>query len=203
MTDNPKTAFFDGIAEKWDGWEDLAAMRARLAEGLEELGVGANETVLDVGCGTGNLTLALLARLSPEGRVVAVDISTRMIAEARRKVSDPRVAWHAADAARLPLPDASCDRAICCAVWPHFDDRAAAAAELRRVLRPAGLLHVWHLVPRGRVNEIHAAAGEAVSRDALEPAREAARLLERLGFVVTAAVDDARRYLVTAFKAAR
>jgi ubiquinone/menaquinone biosynthesis C-methylase UbiE len=203
MTENPKTAFFDGIADRWDGWEDLAAMNAKLAAGLEELGVGADETVLDVGCGTGNLTRALLGRLSPAGRVVAVDISPRMIAVARRKVSDPRVAWHAADAARLPLGDASCDRAICCAVWPHFDDRAAAAVELRRVLRPEGRLHVWHLVPRGRVNEIHASAGEAVRRDALAPADETARLLAGLGFAVTAAVDDGLRYLVTAFKAAR
>jgi len=43
------------------------------------MGVNPDETVLDVGCGTGNLTGALLARLSATGRVIAVDISPRMI----------------------------------------------------------------------------------------------------------------------------
>ena len=131
MTLNPRTAFFDSIAEKWDGWEDLAVLQRKLAAGLEEFGVGPNEKVVDVGCGTGNLTGALLGRLSAAGEVFAVDISPRMLEVARSKVADPRVSWHAADAVRLPLGDASCDRVFCYSVWPHFADRETVAAELR------------------------------------------------------------------------
>ena len=174
----------------------------KLGAGLTELGVGAGETVLDVGCGTGNLTRALLGRLSPDGRVVAVDISARMVAIARAKVPDPRVTWHVADARCLPLAGESCDRIVCCAVWPHFDDRKAVALELARVVRSGGFLHVWHLIPRERVNEIHAAAGEAVRRDVLPPARETSRLLATAGFEILSAVDAADRYLVTATKPA-
>ncbi len=200
MTAHPKAAYFDDIADEWDSRNDQDAVGRRLEAGLEELGVGADETVVDVGCGTGNLTRALLSRLSARGRVVAVDISARMVERARGKVRDPRVAWHVADARRLPLAGASCDRVVCCAVWPHFDDRGAVAAELGRVLRSGGFLHVWHLIPRARVNEIHASAGEAVRGDVLPPAFETATLLAVAGFNVLSTIDTSDRYLVTATK---
>jgi ubiquinone/menaquinone biosynthesis C-methylase UbiE len=196
-----KLSYFEGIAEKWDGWEDLSSLSAKLSAGLAELGVGPDEAVLDIGCGTGNLTLALLARLSPAGRVTAVDFAPAMIEAARRKVRDARVEWLVAEARRLPLPDASCDRAFCYSVWPHIDDRKAVAAELGRVLRPGGILHIWHLSPRGRINEIHASAGGPIHGDHLPPASETAGLLARDGFRVTTAVDDGERYLVTAVRA--
>ncbi len=197
---NPRTAFFDSIAPKWDGWDDLEALAAKFARGLNELGVGPAETILDVGCGTGNLTRALLARLSEAGRVIAVDISPRMIEIARGKVSDPRVAWHIEDARRLPLAAGSCDRAICYSVWPHFDDQVAVTREFLRVLRPGGSLHVWHLISRAMVNQIHSTAGEAVHHDVLLPAEQTGHLLAGLGFRVTTAVETTDSYLVTGRK---
>jgi len=103
MNGNPRAAFFDAIADKWDGWECLTSLRQGFATGFDAMGVNPDETVLDVGCGTGNLTGALLARLSATGRVIAVDISPRMIEVARDKVRDERVEWHTVDASRLPL----------------------------------------------------------------------------------------------------
>lgn len=198
MNVDPKAAFFDEIADKWDGWEDLPSLAEKLSAGIEEFGVGPNEKILDVGCGTGNLTLALLAGLSPAGRIVAVDIATRMIEEAGRKIRDSRVAWHVADVCRLPISDAVCDRAFCFSVWPHIEDRGAAARELGRVLKPGGHLHVWHLSSREKISRIHASAGEPIRNDVLPPAADTAALLERHGFDATTVVDDADRYLVTA-----
>jgi len=196
-----KAAFFDGIADKWDGWDDLELLGRRLGAGLEEMGVAHDETILDVGCGTGNLTKALLARLGPRGRVIAVDISPRMLEVAKSKISDDRVTWHVANASQLSLSSASCDRIVCYSVWPHFDDVTAAGVELTRVLRPSGSLHVWHLISRARVNEIHASAGPAVHKDLLPPADETARVLSGLGLGVTQVIDTETHYLVSATKA--
>jgi demethylmenaquinone methyltransferase/2-methoxy-6-polyprenyl-1,4-benzoquinol methylase len=195
-----KVRFFDGIAEKWDGWEDLDGVAAKLSAGLDELGVGPGESVVDVGCGTGNLTKALLQKVSPGGRIVAVDFSPEMVSQAKAKVSDPQVEWHVTDVTDIPAEDESMDRVICFSVWPHFDDPAAAVRELRRLLGPSGKLHVWHLSSRATINEIHASAGEAVCDDVLGPAEETANLIEGLGFSIEEVVDDDVRYLVTATK---
>ncbi len=195
-----KIAFFDGIADKWDGWEDLDSLPLKLKEALEELGLGPNESVVDVGCGTGNLTKAVLAKLSTKGHVTAVDFSPAMIAAAQKKISDPRVTWHAADVHHLPIADGAADRVICYSVWPHFDDPAVCARELIRILRPGGVLHVWHLASRETINEIHANAGDAVAPDVLHPAEETAALLSEEGMVIKEVIDDDRRYLVTAIK---
>lgn len=197
---NAKAEYFDGIADKWDGWEDLEVLGQRLAAGLRDLGVAEGETVIDVGCGTGNLTKALLEHVGAKGRVIAVDISPRMIEAAKRKVADARVSWHVADARWLPLAPSSCDRIVCFSVWPHFDSAEATAQELARVLKPSGVLHIWHLISRQRVNAIHASAGPVVERDLLRPAEETSDLLLRLGFEVMHSVDVETHYLVSARK---
>lgn len=199
---NPRIAFFDGIADRWDSWNDLAKLSRQLDEGVTEFGLQEDEVVLDIGCGTGNLTASLLKRLSAQGRVHAVDISPRMLEVARGKIPDPRVTWHVASAVDLPLAPSSCDRAICFSVWPHFDDATAVARSLFRVLKPGGSLHVWHVIPRQKVNEIHASAGPAVRQDVLEPAQHTAEVLGRNGFRIVVTLDARDRYLVTATRLA-
>ncbi len=86
---------------------------------------------LDIGCGEGRLTRDLTAR---GHTVVAIDASTTLIAAAR--AADPRGDYRLADAAKLPLPDGSCDLAIAFMSLQDVDDMPAAVAEIGRVLRP-------------------------------------------------------------------
>ncbi len=202
MTNDPRIEYFDSIAESWDGWEEMDSLASRLAAGLREFGVGRGETVMDVGCGTGNLTGVLLNVLSERGRVTAVDFSPAMVEIARKKINDGRVEWMVASAEDIPVEDSSIARIICYSVWPHFDDPEAVLREFRRVLRPGGYLHIWHLSSRAKINEIHTSAGEAVSNDLLLPAEDTAALLDRSGFTTARAFEDESSYIVTALKAA-
>src|SRR5439155_8176974 len=69
---------------------------------LQRLLLAGDETVLDVGCGTGLVTAALLERV-PRGRVVAIDLSPGMAREARAKLASPHALVVQANALALPL----------------------------------------------------------------------------------------------------
>ncbi|HEX6063510.1 MAG TPA: class I SAM-dependent methyltransferase [Longimicrobiales bacterium] len=105
---------------------------ARLREG---------ESVLDVGCGTG--TLALVAkRQVVNGEVVGIDASPEMIDRARHKAARAglQLKFEVASADALPFPAGSFDVVICTVALHHLrrSMRAAAVAEMRRVLKPSG-----------------------------------------------------------------
>jgi SAM-dependent methyltransferase len=92
---------------------------------------------LDLGSGTGRMTPSLANAFG--GPVHGVEPSDRMRAQAP---AHPAVTYAAGSAERIPLPDASCDAALVFFVWHHVVDRAAAARELRRVVKPGGTLFV-------------------------------------------------------------
>lgn len=198
---NARQVFFDSIADQWDGWMDMTWITSRLEEGLTRFGLGADEAVLDVGCGTGNLTRVLLGRLSERGRVIAVDLSPRMLELARAKNDDPRVEFRQTHACELPLADRSIDRAICFSVWPHIDAPETVALEIRRVLKTDGWMHIWHIDSRETINQVHAEAGEAVRGDVLVPAKDLAVLVCDAGFSVEEVADTDREYVISARKA--
>jgi len=184
----------------WDSWEDFGMLNPRLDAGLHRFGVGPSEHVLDVGCGTGNLTAALLRRLSADGNVVGIDLSPKMIEVAREKVSDVRVDWVCDTIERYKGGDGIFDRIFCYSVWPHFTDTKRVAGCLHSLLVPGGKLHVWHLLSRDAINRIHSSVSKAVSNHFLLPAAQNAALLRDIGFTVEETIDDECEYCITACK---
>jgi len=90
---------------------------------------------LDVACGEGRVARELLKR---GHRVVGVEGSPALAQAARD--GEPPVEVHVADAAALPLDDASADLAVVSLALMNFDDPAAVVREIARVLRPGGRL---------------------------------------------------------------
>ena len=106
---------------------------------LAALALAPGETALDIGCGPGYLAVEMGRQVGPHGRIIAVDTAAPMLAIARARCADvPWVQFELADAARLPLRDASVDCAAAVQVYLFAADLAAVVAELARVLRPGG-----------------------------------------------------------------
>ncbi|HEX4156104.1 MAG TPA: bifunctional demethylmenaquinone methyltransferase/2-methoxy-6-polyprenyl-1,4-benzoquinol methylase UbiE [Acidobacteriaceae bacterium] len=105
--------------------------------------------VLDLCCGTGDLTAALLAlRPKPESAepnaepITALDFSPEMLRLARSKFPTSQIRWIEADAMHLPFADNSFDLVTAAFGFRNLTDYAAGLREIHRVLRPAGRIGI-------------------------------------------------------------
>ncbi len=105
-------------------------------------GIVSGQRALDVGCGPGALTTELVTRLGAD-RVCAVDPSAPFLEACRGR--NPGVEVREARAEALPFEDGTFDAALAQLVLHFVGDPAAAAAEMRRVVRPGGVVAacVW------------------------------------------------------------
>lgn len=127
------TPFYD-LIHRFSGGAGLHAEMIRLAD------LRPGQHLLDIGCGTGNLLLAL-GRDHPDVELMGLDPDHRALLRAGRKAhrTGVGVSWRQGFAEELPLPDGSMDRVFSSLMLHHLHDKDALLAEVRRVLRPNGL----------------------------------------------------------------
>ena len=125
-------------------WSRLAARGF-----LEWLRQPAEGDWLDVGCGTGALTETILASCAPR-TVTGVDASPEYIDFAKARVTDGRVQFKIADAQTMPFDGASFDAVVSGLALNFVPDAGRATAEMRRVVRPTGIVasYVWDYAGR-------------------------------------------------------
>lgn len=104
--------------------------------------------VLDLGTGTGSVALRAAPAITPHGHVTAVDISPEMLELARQRTSGAAptdISFEEGRAEALPVKAETIDVVLACLSLMYVIDRAAAAREIARVLRPGGQLvaAVW------------------------------------------------------------
>ena len=128
------------------------------------LGVQAREHVLDIGCGSGQITREA-ARMAQAGSALGVDISAPAIERARelaRAQEIHNVTFECADAQVCPFPRAFFDLAMSRFGTMFFDDPVAAFGNVGRALRPGGrlVMMVWQAAER---NEWEVAISQALA----------------------------------------
>jgi SAM-dependent methyltransferase len=111
---------------------------------VDWLGVADGLDWLDVGCGTGALSAAIIARCNPKS-LIGMDPSEGFIAAARTALPDPRAEFRVGDAQALALASASRDAVASALVLNFVSDRKKALAEMKRVARAGGTVgfYVW------------------------------------------------------------
>ncbi|TME74616.1 MAG: class I SAM-dependent methyltransferase [Chloroflexi bacterium] len=111
--------------------------------------IGPQDRVLDLGCGIGNILIALAERIAFARPPIGVDVSPALIdigrGEIRKAGLDQKIELRAAPATRLPFDDASFDVVLTSHVIKHLDDEALAACfhEVARLLGPGGRFLMW------------------------------------------------------------
>lgn len=120
-----------------DGYEaSMGRWSRRLAVPfLNFSGVPARGRVLDAGCGTGSLTLALAAEPDLEA-IEALDFEESFVTALRRRTTDPRIRVQQGDVCHLPYEDKAFDGVYSLLVLHFVSDAHRAVREMRRVLRP-------------------------------------------------------------------
>jgi SAM-dependent methyltransferase len=111
---------------------------------LRWLALPSGERWLDVGCGTGALTQAILDLADP-GEVSGVDPSAEFLGAAEAQIVDPRLRFAIGDARALPVPSDAFDVVIAGLVLNFVPEPEAAVAEMTRAARPGGTVagYVW------------------------------------------------------------
>ncbi|WP_116450608.1 class I SAM-dependent methyltransferase [Blastococcus litoris] len=120
-------------------WSRLVAARF-----VDWLGRPAGQRWLDVGCGTGALTGAVLTAAEPAA-VVGIDPSPGFVQHAAAAVADPRASFEVGDARALPVPDGVFDAAVSGLVLNFVAERTTVLREMRRAVGPGGTVaaYVW------------------------------------------------------------
>ncbi|WP_445529084.1 class I SAM-dependent methyltransferase [Streptomyces cyslabdanicus] len=144
MPETSVARFYDELADDYHLiYADWDASTRRQGEALDALMGEGRAAVLDCSCGIGTQAIGLALR---GHRVTGTDLSPRAVACAAREAAhrNPTLPTAAADMRHLPFPDARFDAVVCADnALPHLlteQDVRTALADMRRVLRPGGLL---------------------------------------------------------------
>ena len=136
-------------ADSWDSARAYEAYAGRWSrkvsvELLRWLAPAPRLSWVDVGCGTGALTSAILAACEPES-VRGIDSSAGFVQQARRSIAAPQAHFETGDATRLPWETDASDLAVSGLVLNFVSDSAAMAREMARVTKPGGRVaaYVW------------------------------------------------------------
>jgi ubiquinone/menaquinone biosynthesis C-methylase UbiE len=120
---------------------------------IQRSGIKKGMSVLEVGCGSGAFTTFVARAVSEKGKVYALDIQPEMLKQLESKLAKPEnkdiknIEVGEASAYELPFDNNSLDLVYMITVLPEIPDKNKALQEIRRVLKPGGILAVTEFLP--------------------------------------------------------
>lgn len=139
-----QSAAFSGAQDAWSGsayHANSAPQYATAIETLGEIALSPSATVLDIGCGSGDITVHLIAPLVPHGHVVGIDMSASMIEFAQKTYTDiPNVSFDVVDVRTWALDGTKYDCAVSFSAFHFIEDVHPVFAAIAQSLNPGGTL---------------------------------------------------------------
>ncbi|MZD06413.1 methyltransferase domain-containing protein [Streptomyces sp. SID5785] len=167
------------------------------AEAVAALGLRPGSRVLDAGCGTGRALPALRTAVGRSGVVLGADLTPEMIDAAVRAGRDRDGSLLRADVSSLPVRSGSLDAVFGAGLISHLAVPQRDLGELARVVRPGGLLALFHPVGRAALAARH---GRELTPDDLRAEPQLRPLLAAAGWRLTSYVDEDARFLALAVR---
>lgn len=155
---------FDSVAPRYDLLNHVLSCNVdrlwwrRTAGRFRDILAQPDTSILDICCGTGDLTLALLRHRTREARpILAADFSHAMLSRGAAKFRSSNIVAIEADALRLPLPHSSLSLITTAFGFRNLANYQAGLREFHRVLRPGGELGILDFSePGGLLGKIYA-----------------------------------------------
>lgn len=187
--------FFTARAAGWDSRfpDDGPAYTAA----VEALALRPGDAVLDAGCGTGRALPALRSAVGPGGTVLGVDLTPAMLESAVRAGRDGSGMLLLADVARLPVRTGSLDAVFAAGLISHLSQPGPDLRELARVVRPGGLLALFHPIGRAALAARH---GRRITDSDLRAEPRLRPLLAETGWRLGTYADEDERFLAVAIR---
>lgn len=146
-TDKLDSSLLDVVVTRLEARGKHPFFQRMLTEYLEVMQIDRARSVLDMGCGTGVASRALLRRSDFAGKIVGIDLSPYLAQVADRLTTEEgfggRAEFRAGDTRSLNVPEGEFDAVIAHTLVSHVDDPLAVIKEAARVVKPGGLIGIF------------------------------------------------------------
>ncbi|SLM31881.1 Methyltransferase type 11 [Desulfamplus magnetovallimortis] len=194
-----KAAFFDNQADADWASDPYGESELKKLEILfSEVGDLSGKRILEPGCGTGRLTTILSEKVGNSGWVSAIDISPEMTARACERLNkclNVKVDTLPLESFVSPFNDGF-DMVLCHQVFPHFEDKEACLFHFKRVLKPDGVVVIFHFIDYQEINNVHRKAGSVVAHDMMPDKAQMNNLFNKAGFSIRFMRSDDNGYFL-------
>jgi ABC-type Mn2+/Zn2+ transport system permease subunit/ubiquinone/menaquinone biosynthesis C-methylase UbiE len=180
--------YFNSKAENWD--DEVNHDPDKLKEIIRVFDLEEGSKVLDVGTGTGVMIPYLLQEVKKNGKIVAIDVSEKMVAIAKERYDENHnIEFIVGDVNKLQLEN-EFDAILCYSCFPHFLDQDYTLEKLYEQLKEGGKLMIVHSQSRDFINNLHRNIKGIVSDDRLPPMEELRKMVKETKLEVLGTRND-------------
>jgi demethylmenaquinone methyltransferase/2-methoxy-6-polyprenyl-1,4-benzoquinol methylase len=152
---NPRKEIFNNMASTWDKTIIFSdEQKKTIKKVIRKSCIKQNDDILDVGCGTGILVNYILKKINKNGKLTLIDVSDKMIDEAKNKFNDERLTFICADIYDHIFTK-KFDKIFVFSAFPHLHDKGKALEIFYELLKYQGKLIIFHVESSKAINTLH------------------------------------------------